>query len=143
MTTYAPRHVDIWPWTRWKSSTFDSTTRTSDSAALGMAYLQCNATTSGKALTYDVALDAGTWTLNIIRGQGTAQGIITPSLGGTDLSTYDGYGAGAPNLVTTITGITVAAAGVYELKFRTDTKNASSSAYNCSFLLITLVRTGA
>lgn len=143
MTTFAPRHVDLWPWSAWKSSTFDSTVRTADTAALGLGYLQCNATTSGKALIYDVALDAGTWSLNLIRGRGTASGIITPSIGGVDLSTVDAYGAAARNIVNTITGITIAAPGVYEMKFRTDTKNASATAYNCAFFLITLTRTGA
>ena len=145
MTTYAPRHVDIWPWTKWKNSTFTTTVRTYDTASLGMGYLQCTSAGSGCYISWDVALDSGTWSLSWIRGGGTAGGIVTASLDAVDLSpTVDHYsGSSLKNQVSQWTGITVASAGVFELKFRTDSKHASSTGYNCAFHLLTLTRTGA
>lgn len=145
MATYAPRHVDIWPWTKWKAHTLDSVTRTNHTGYLGMGYLQHTAAGTGCYVTYDVALDAGTWTLTWIRGSGPAGGIVTVSLGGVDLApTVDTYSAGGTaNLVSQWTGITVATAGVYELKLRTDSKHASSTGYNFASALYALTRTGA
>lgn len=144
MTTYAPRHCDIWPWTDWYSSTFTSATRTNGSGYLGMGALDLNAnSTTGCYISYNVALDAGTWTLTVIYQKNTDCGIVTPSLGGTDLSTLDTYASSADDQVGQWTGITVGAAGVYELKFRTDSKNASASDYDLMLQLVTLTRTGA
>ena len=144
MATYAPRHVDIWPWTKWKAHTFNAATRTNGSGYLGMAVLDLDANSAtGCYVTYDVALDAGTWTLTVIYQKNTDCGVVTPSLGGSDLSTVDTYAASADDQVAQWTGITVATAGVYELKFRTDSKHGSSSDYDLMLQLVTLTRTGA
>jgi len=109
---------------------------------MGVLDLDANSVT-GRYVTYDVALDAGTWTLTVIYQKNTDCGVVTPSLGGSDLSTVDMYAASADDQVSQWTGITVATAGVYELKFRTDSKNASASDYDLMLQLITLTRTGA
>lgn len=144
MTTFAPRHCDIWPWMNWKASTFNATTRTNGSGYLGMGVLDLDAnSTTGCYISYEVALDAGTWTLTLIYQKNVDCGIVTPSLGGSDLSTVDTYAASADDQVAQWTGITVATAGVYTLKFRTDSKHASSSDYDLMLQLVTLTRTGA
>lgn len=142
MTTFAPRHCDIWPWTKWKANTYSSPIRAVNSTALGMGFLGCSAGTPiNSYIAWDVALDAGTWTLTVIYPKYTDQAIITPSLGGTNLATYDSRGVLSYNNVYQATGITVATPGIYELRFTST--GTSGTQYVGTWQLITLTRTGA
>lgn len=142
MTVYAPRHVDIWPWTNWKANTYTTPTRGLNSGALGFAFIGCVHTTPiNSYMAWDVALDSGTWTLTIIYPKYTDQGIITPSLGGSNLTAYDSRSSLSYNNVYKATGITVATPGVYEL--RLTSTGTSGTQYVCTVQLITLTRTGA
>ncbi len=145
MTTYAPRHVDIWPWTK-TFSEVGTWARTNNSAMLGMGEYD-NAATQAQndEVVYNVALDAGTWTLTVVGQTGGAAGKSTVYLDATSLGTlewYNGLGT-ASNSVKQITGFTVSTPGVYALKFKMETKNTLSSAYRLTVQLVTLTRTGA
>lgn len=143
MAQYGHWHIDIIPWMRWKSSTTMSPTRTNDSTALGMAYANAAAGVAGAHIEWDAALTDGTWTLTVIYAKGPASGIITASIDGVDLApTFDAYAAaGTFNQVVQWTGIVVSTAGNKEVKFRADTKNASSSNYGFAPQLINFTRT--
>lgn len=144
MTTFAPRHVDIWPWTR-TFSEVGTWTRTLSSSQLGMGQYD-NATSHAinDEVVYNVALDAGTWTLTVIGQTRSTGGISTVYLDATSLGTLDLYSASTTNnVVKQITGFTVSAPGVYALKFKVESKNASASEYRFIAQLITLTRTGA
>ena len=144
MTTFAPRHVDIWPWTN-TFSEVGTWARATNSNMLGLGnYNHATTQAVNDEVVYKVALDAGTWTLTAI-GQTTGPGgISTVYLDATSLGTLDWYSAsGINNVVKQITGITVATPGVYALKFKLTGKNASASDYFITPQSITLTRTGA
>lgn len=140
MTTYAPRHVDIWPWTGWYSAVNWSRQNQSNTLSMGRGV---SSGTQNNEVVWHVALDSGTWTLTVIGEMNTMYGISTVSLDATTLGTLDWYaGSVSYNNVKQITGISVGSAGVYALKFKAATKNASSSAYYLAFNMVTLTRTG-
>ena len=145
MATYSSPHIDIAPWMDWKSSSTLTPARTNSTNALGMGFQDTDAGgVSGKHIEWDVALTAGTWTLTTIYLKQAHGGIATPSLDGVDLATFDSYSASLVwNSVAQVTNISVATDGIKELKYRTDTKNASSSDYDLGIIWITLTRTGA
>ena len=103
---------------------------------------------NGDYLTYEVAIEAGTWTLEWWYLTGSAHGIFQLSLAGTNLgATIDGYTSGTVrnNRVTrsgivvasggdrvTRSGIVVASGGVLTLKALITGKNASASAFKLS-----------
>lgn len=144
MTTFAPRHVDIWPWTR-TFSEVGTWARTANNGQLGMgSYGNSASQALNDEVVYDVALDAGTWTITVIGQTTTSAGISTVYLDATSVGTLDWYSAsGVNNVVKQITGITVAAPGVYALKLKMASKNASATAYRLTAQLVTLTRTGA
>jgi len=96
------------------------------------------------SVSFLVALAAGTYSLIVAYVTGTSQGIHQFSLS-TDNSTFTALNAspynasastidayvnpGAANNFTTITGITIATNGVYVLRDRMETKNASAASY--------------
>jgi hypothetical protein len=93
-------------------------------------------------ITWPVSLSAGTWTISMIHHTFTDRGIYTFRLDGSTVGTIDGYSAGSTlNVVSTITGIAVAASGKKTLSVKMATKNASSSNYSFLSPLICLVRT--
>ncbi len=145
MTEYGPHHIDIFPWMKWKaSSNYSSITRVVDSTSLGMGRMTAADGSASKHVEWDVALISGTWTFTLIYTKVNSAGILTPSLDGSDLSTLDMYNStNSLNLVQQWTGISISTGGVKELKFRTDTKNASSSNYNLFIQLINFTRTGS
>jgi len=96
------------------------------------------------ALGWDVLLGAGTWTLGLTYRTNTDAGIATVQLSTDGVTfttvnaspyngsagTVDMYAAvAAPNVNTTITGITIGANGIYRLQLLAATKNGSSSSY--------------
>lgn len=141
MAQYGYWHIDIFPWMNWKSSSTAGSTRTNTSSALGMGYL-VTATSINQHIEWDVPLTTGTWTLTLIWRSGTGNAIITPSIDGVDLATFDGYEA-APvqNKVTQWTGISIITDGIKEIRFRGDSKNASASGYAIQPQLINFTRT--
>lgn len=141
MAGSAPRRIEIVPWGYWKANTYTSPVRGQNSGALGGGFIGCvNTTPINSYIAWDVLLDSGTWALDVIYPKYTDQGIITPSLGGTNLSSFDSNAALSYNNVYQATGITVATPGVYELRFTST--GTSGWAYVCTLQLITLRRTG-
>lgn len=113
------------------------------------AAIYCGYSESGTAATEswtfaDLPLEAGTWEVSVLYRSTTNRGIMTLTLGGASIGTIDQYsGAGTNNVVTSISGITVAANARLDLVLTNPTKNASSSAYAIGFQALTLRRTGA
>ena len=148
MATYAPRHVDIWPWTKWRASA-GSISRVNQATGLGMGYVgppSSGAAAINDSVTYDVALDAGTWTVTVIHFKVNSGGIADVILDGSSIGTINMYQVSATatwNVVTQFTGVTVATPGVYDLELIASSKDPSSSNYLCRYHLITLTRTGA
>ena len=147
MATFAPYHVDIAGWTKWKSSSdYASFTRTINTNGWSMGYTACAAGgSSAKHIEWDVALAAGTWTIMFTYVKTSASGIATVSLDGSDIGTIDTWKSSGlqPNFRSSIASIVVASPGVKELKVSTATKNASSTDYDFLLQWITLSRTGA
>lgn len=82
-------------------------------------------------VVYNVQLGPGTWKFSIWRTIFSSYGILTVTLDGTTIATLDNYSGVPINPGQSITsGISVATAGVYPLKLKTTSKNASSSGYN-------------
>ena len=144
MTTFAPRHVDIWPWTRTYSEV-GTWARASNNNMLGLGLYGNSASQAvNDEVVYKVALDAGTWTITAIGQTNSSSGISTVYLDATSIGTLDWYSAsGTNNVVKKITGIIIATPGIYALRFKMASKNASASAYRLSAQLINLTRTGA
>lgn len=146
MAVYGSHLINIIPWMHWKASSTYALSRWNSSQSLSMGYLYADAAgATGKHVEWDVGLVAGTWRLTLIYIKATSGGIITPSLNGVDLATFDDYNSYTTyNNVYQASGIAVASDGVVELKFRSDTKHASSSNYMLYGLqAISLLRTGA
>lgn len=82
------------------------------------------------AISFDVILAKGTWTLELLHTKGTDTGIYTAALAGSSVGTIDGYGATTTyNNRSTITGIIVTKSGKKRMSLTMATKNGSSSSY--------------
>ena len=139
MTTYAPRHVDIWPWTQVYSG---SMTRQNNSGSLGLGRGYSPDTQNSEMVWY-VALDSGTWTLTEIGIDGPDCAIQTITLDGVGIGTIDWYDTSATsNIVKQIAGFTVSDPGIYELKTKAATRHASATGWRMYIQLITLTSTG-
>lgn len=137
MATVGPAHIDIVAWGNVKAAT-GTYTRLQDSSTLTGGHGYDSAGAINNYLTWDVPLIAGNWTITVIHYTNINRGIVTPSIAGTDLATYDGYSAGpVRNVVAQWTGVSVATSGVKEFKLRCDSKHASSSGYYTIPSLIT------
>lgn len=98
--------------------------------------------TQNDEVIYNVFLAAGTYSLRTMMFKYTGQGIVSVYLDATIVGTIDGYSASVGyNVFDTITGITVAADGLYSLKLKMATKNGSSSGYLLGLSGLALWRT--
>lgn len=98
---------------------------------LGLAGNYAQMTALNDEAVFKLLFGPGTWTFNLWRTLFSSYGILTVSIDGTTVATLDNY-SGAPinpGFVAT-TGITISAPGVYDVKLKTTSKNASSSNYN-------------
>ena len=139
-----PRRIEIVPWGQPKAVTGMTFTRYQSSSYLGGGLGGSDSAASvNNTIKFDVLLDAGTWAIDVLYTSSTGYGIVTFDLGGASLGTIDMYSAGANNNASTISGITVSAAGYYTLTLTVASKNASSSGYRSAYNLIVLRRTGA
>lgn len=92
-------------------------------------------------VTFNVVLNAGTWTMNMMHGRNTTHGIATVYLDGSSIGTVDAYGSISNNNVSAISSIAVSTSGKHVLRIVIATKNASSSSYFFLLQGITFVRT--
>lgn len=145
-TFVMPYRQDIMGWSSVDGSSGMTYTRVQSSVAMGGGLggqLSLEEADSGDYMEWFVNLEAGTYTLTEIFFRSTLQGIVRWSLDGTSLGTIDHYGSSAPNIVGTITGITVPTAGNYTLRAAIDGKHASSTDYLMPVKAVNLTRTGA
>ncbi len=137
--------------TNWNTVTSGSDYTVDSGADAQIFYGILDSTTSAQNNSVDflVVLAAGTWDLECMAIKGTDRGIITYYLdlksgtpGTTSVGTYDLYNAASLyNQRATVTGISVAATGVYTLRLKMATKNASASAYQGGLQHLQLRRT--
>ena len=97
--------------------------------------------TQSDSASYGVYLVAGTWKLSTYFKMTPSSGIVTPSVDTTDLATYDTYWASTTYALQNVTGIDVASSGLHTHKYRSDTKNASSTGYGIGLWVATFTRT--
>lgn len=112
-----------------------------------------NTPAQNEEVTFSVTLDAGTHTLDLWHNKNNDRGIYTIALAPvdddgtvgayTDVGTVDGYSDPGVAALASVTGIVVATAGRYRLRFKMATKNPSSSNYRGIISGIQIVRTGA
>lgn len=92
--------------------------------------------------TYKVFFEVGTYVFKLIAFRNTNRGIMTVKINGGALgTTIDMYGSTARNIIYSITGITIANRGLYDLELVALSKNASSSSYGMYIQAISLYRT--
>lgn len=110
--------------------------------AMFQSYFYNYATATGSWADYKVYLDAGTYTFLIYYIQLATAGIVDIDLDGVEIGSFDGYnGSTIYNLRYTVTGISVAAAGLKTIRLRQDGKNESSSGYSAAITYMALWRT--
>ena len=139
-TTDWPRRIDICPWGNWYSNTSYST-RTQYSGYFSGGTI-VNGGVQNAEVVWKVPLSAGTWTLTLFYEKGSNIGNNHMYLDSTALGSFDGYNASPIfTSVGEITGIVVASSGVYSLKAKVESKNASSSNYHSRVIWVNLRRT--
>lgn len=140
-TADLPVHVFIGPAQTPTASSAAVTTAPGSLIYGGYSYISGGAQNNYQEWEFSCA--PGTYTLRTIWVRDTSRGIIKVLVDGSQLgTTMDHYGITANNMVTDITGITLTA-GKHTIRFLSDTKNASSSAYSFAYQAIMLTRTGA
>lgn len=91
---------------------------------------------------WDVVLAAGTWTVEASVIVGAGRGIITFALDGTDIGTYDTYGAVTDFKARGgVAGVVVPTSAKRRLRLKAATKNAASAAYMIDLVWLQLRRT--
>lgn len=146
MAAAAPHRIEIVGWGQPKSVSGMTFTRGQGSTRLGGGIgHQASAADAddGDSMTWEVLLDSGTWAIDLIHPRSTNFGKVDVILGGATTGNIDQYGSYTENVVTTITGITVATVGYYDLTLQVNGKHASSTDYYLAANLIVLRRTGA
>ncbi len=96
-------------------------------------------------LEWDIPLQAGTWTIDVVYVKSHDAGILSLSLGGSALAPeIDAFRPAADgidyNQVATFTGVTVATTGIHSLRIRTASKNPLSDGHLGYLTWIRLVR---
>lgn len=96
----------------------------------------------GDNISYQVYLQAGTYTLLLATLTYNGAGIVDFDIDATEIASFDLYTAGVNyNVLKTQADISVATSGLYTLKARVHGKNGSSSNYFISLHYIALWRT--
>lgn len=133
-----PHLIEIVPWTNWKSNNLWNT-RVLNNAAFGNGYLSGDGQPDGSVVNvcYDVLLDVGTWTLEVVARTATSgDPTISVTLDAISIGTISCQGSSA-NTIRTISGISISTIKNYELKF-----TGSGSSMDRRLEFITFKRTG-
>jgi len=106
------------------------------------AYVFRNTSTAdGDNISYDIYLDAGTYTLRILHMRYGSAGILDVDIDGVEVASFDLYRATYAVTLSTETSISIATAGRKTLRLRIDGKHADSSDYAMYIIWISLWRT--
>lgn len=96
------------------------------------------------AIAWQFPLAAGHYTINLAVRQSTNTGIVTVEIDGTSVGTLDTYNAaGGTNALQSLTGVSIAADGLHEIRLLMASKNASSAGYTLNIFAVSATRTGA
>ena len=102
-----------------------------------------NMLAAGASISFNLLLDAGTWTFGTITLNSGNAGIFAVALDGVTFGTIDCYNSpGLDGVYTTFTGVAVTA-GNHVLSLTCTSKNGSSSGYSGYLHKVVGVRTGA
>lgn len=146
-TSIAPYMEDRPTWSSYDTESGFNYTRSQYSGYLGGGEVYQGGepqADDGDYFTQYVWLAAGTYTFTFMYSKYVKNSIIEVFLDATSLGTFDSYSAGAVyNAVGSATSITVAADGVYSVKFKASGKNASSADYYVEAIWWGMLRTGA
>jgi hypothetical protein len=101
--------------------------------------------TASSYVEWDVPLQAGTWTIDVVYVASSDAGVMTVSLGGEDLAPAidafrpqaDGIGF---NQVATFSDVSVGSTGIHTVRIRTASKNDLSTGHFGYLTWIRLVR---
>lgn len=116
-------------------------TLTVSTTALYNGYKQ-SASTINSEISFDVALDAGTWTVELLHVKASDSGIYHVQIDGVDQGTVDGYNAATSvNQLGSVTGVIIDAQKRVTLTLKIASKNASSSNYVARLQHVQLRRT--
>ena len=112
------------------------------SANLALATQYLSDGTQNDEIHYQLFLQAGTYTLNLVGDKDVNRGIYTVLLNGSSVGTLDAYAGTRANIATmTLTSIVVATTGVQTFGIKMATKNASSGGYYATPSLFNFIRT--
>jgi len=98
-------------------------------------------TVRGNAITWNVPLDVGTYSLRMMAQYDTDKAISSLYLDGVNIVDFDWYAATASNAMQTVTGLPITSPGYKLLRLSNYEKNASSSAWGLVINGIALWRT--
>lgn len=134
-----PSQVNLWPWFYSAAST--TPTIDLDFSTTYTARQRSGASINNYIEWSGINLDPGTYELHVLHFKGTGSGIVTISLGGTDIHTEDFYrSSNIYNQILTVGSVTVPNATSTTLRIRADSKNASSSAYAVNLNCVRLIK---
>lgn len=93
------------------------------------------------AVSWDIVLSAGTWSIFVYCRKSTNTGIFTVKIDEVSVGTVDSYAAAPAMAALSLTDVSVAADGKHTLQLLMATKNASSSGYYGQAIFVSLRRT--
>ncbi len=106
------------------------------------AHIYNTSDASGDSLTYRAFILAGTYTWEILYHGSTDRGIVELSIDDVVAGSVDMYeSAFSPNLIATVSGITVVESGMKNITIRVADQNPSSTSYIASHGEMVLYRT--
>jgi Concanavalin A-like lectin/glucanases superfamily len=114
---------------------------TETTSNIGTAYMENTSSATGDNATWLVELGAGTYTIDFFYQKYTSNGILTITLDGNSVTTIDTYAASIAQGHTQVTGVTVTGSKAHSLEVLINTKNASSSSYECEIVCAIFTRT--
>lgn len=88
--------------------------------------------TQGAYVQWNINLNTGTYTFELMFNIQNARGIFTVSVDGSSIGTIDSYysgDAGYSGAIATIPSVSISTTGAHTVRIATDTKNGSSSHY--------------
>lgn len=133
-------HITILPWS-YDSITAGTWVTGQTATQILQSSIYTSTETQNDEIVYKVYLTGGTYRFFFLGSNGPSSGIINLYLDATLTGTIDLYAAGqTENNLEQITGIVVATAGLYSLKIKMATKNATSSAYGCIIGYMAMIR---